>query len=567
MPYKFNCQDRNYNDWDVVDAASLKEEKVDLVEPSKHKLFNQDIFTIDDGNIKIVHSSARNMKCIPGVLVLEGNKRYGKIKKNRYFYKCVPDDKRFPEFLTAYSPKIKFIKKMENKYIVFKFKSWDEKHPICEIVQTIGDVGKLENFYEYQLYCKSLYASIQDFRQKTIKALKVKSEEAFIEEMKEKYNAEDRVDWDIITIDPTLSKDFDDGMSLIEKDDSYVFSIYISNVSFWMDALDLWSSFSQRITTIYLPDRKRPMLPTVLSDALCSLQEKRMRFAFTLDVCVDKESYEIKDVSFKNCCIRVRENFRYDTERQENDETYKFIKAFILKINRKYRYVDNIETSHDIIAYSMILMNYLAAQEMLKYNTGIFRTAKLSGNFVAPDNVPSDVVKFLKMWNSFGGKYVKFHEVEGHDMLELDAYIHITSPIRRLVDLLNIIELQKVLGIVKISEKGEEFYNKWTSPEMFEYINVTMRSVRKVQNDCALLNICVNDERIRNKIHEGFIFDKIQRNDGLYQYMVYFPEMKMVNRFTSRHDKDNLSSQNFRLFIFLDEIRLKQKIRVEMVNE
>ena len=109
--------------------------------------------------------------------------------------------------------------------------------------------------------------------------------------------------------------------------------------------------------------------------------------------------------------------------------------------------MDNIETSHDIIAYSMILMNYLAAQEMLKYNTGIFRTAKLSGNFVAPDNVPSDVVKFLKMWNSFGGKYVKFHEVEGHDMLELDAYIHITSPIRRLVDLLNIMELQKVLGL------------------------------------------------------------------------------------------------------------------------
>ena len=82
-----------------------------------------------------------------------------------------------------------------------------------------------------------------------------------------------------------------------------------------------------------------------------------------------------------------------------------------------------------------------------------------------------------------------------------------------------------------------------------------------------MLNICVNDERIRNKTHEGFIFDKIQRNDGLYQYMVYFPEMKMVNRFTSRHDKDNLSGQNFRLFIFLDEIRLKQKIRVEMVNE
>ena len=567
MPYKFNCQDRNYSDWDIVDAASLKETKVDLTNPSKYKLFNQDIFTMEEGNIKILHSSARSMKCIPGVLVLEGNKRYGKIKKNRYFYRCVPDDKRFPEFLTAYSPKIKFNKKMENKYIVFKFKSWNEKHPICEIVQTIGDVGKLENFYEYQLYCKSLYASIQDFRKKTIKALKVKSEEAFIEEMKEKYNAEDRIDWDIITIDPSLSKDFDDGLSLVEYEDSYLFSIYISNVSFWMDALDLWSSFSQRITTIYLPDRKRPMLPTVLSDALCSLQENRMRFAFTLDICVDKKNNEIKDVSFKNCCIKVRKNFRYDTEEQENDEKYKSIKEFILKLNKKYRYVDNIDSSHDIIAYSMILMNYLAAKEMLKYRTGIFRTAKLSSNFVPPNNVPSDVVKFLKMWNSFGGKYVKFNEVEGHDMLELDAYIHITSPIRRLVDLLNIIELQKVLGIVDLSESSEEFYRKWTCLEMFEYINVTMRSVRKVQNDCALLNICVNDERIRNKAHKGFIFDKIYRNDGLYQYMVYFPEIKMVNRFTSRHNKKNLSNQNFRLFIFLDEIRLKQKIRVEMVSD
>ena len=59
---------------------------------------------------------------------------------------------------------------------------------------------------------------------------------------------------------------------------------YISNVVFWMEILDLWESFDDRIATIYLPDRKRPMLPTILSDALCSLQENRIRFAFTLDI-------------------------------------------------------------------------------------------------------------------------------------------------------------------------------------------------------------------------------------------------------------------------------------------
>ena len=108
------------------------------------------------------------------------------------------------------------------------------------------------------------------------------------------------------------------------------------------------------------------------------------------------------------------------------------------------------------------------------------------------------------------------------------------------------------------------FYNRWTNPESFEYINQTMRSIRKVQNDCSLLNICATDKRSLERIHTGFIFDKIVRNDDLYQYMVYLPEFKMVNRFTSRHDKVNLSEQQFKLFVFMDENRLKQKIRIEL---
>ncbi len=78
------------------------------------------------------------------------------------------------------------------------------------------------------------------------------------------------------------------------------------------------------------------------------------------------------------------------------------------------------------------------------------------------------------------------------------------------------------------------------------------------------LNICASDEALLSRIHTGFIFDKIIRNDDLYQYMVYFPEFKMINRFTSRHDKENLSAQTFKLYIFMDENQLKQKIRIEL---
>jgi exoribonuclease R len=63
-----------------------------------------------------------------------------------------------------------------------------------------------------------------------------------------------------------------------------------------MDVLNLWDSFSRRISTIYLPDKKRPMLPTILSDCLCSLQENVRRVAFVMDVFI-KEN-EIIDIKF-----------------------------------------------------------------------------------------------------------------------------------------------------------------------------------------------------------------------------------------------------------------------------
>ena len=192
-----------------------------------------------------------------------------------------------------------------------------------------------------------------------------KSENEFIEEILGKYNLVDRRDVDIYSIDPTLSKDFDDAFSFKENDKYAYLNIYIANVAIWLDALDLWNSFSNRIATIYLPDRKRPMLPTVLSDALCSLQEGRTRFAFTLEIVFNKQDMEIESYNYSNSVIKVTKNLRYDTPEQENNITYLKLKAFIQKVNRKkYKYVESIDTSHELIAYLMILMNYISANEM-----------------------------------------------------------------------------------------------------------------------------------------------------------------------------------------------------------
>lgn len=569
--YKVRIGNRDYTNVSTVDAYSLSPIPMPKeLNPVKNKLFNQDIFDITDGNVRVLHSSTRSMQVIPGVLVLKDNKIFGK-KKDKFLFKCVPDDKRFPIFVVPYRIKASFSKSYKNKYIVFKFNSWtdDQKHPVGQIVNVLGDVSKLEHFYEYQLYCKSLYASIQNITKKVMKKLKEKTENEYIENIMKKYTLEDhREDRNIFSIDPLKSRDFDDAFSLNENtDETCKISIYISNVAFWMEILDLWDSFNDRITTIYLPDRKRPMLPTVLSDALCSLTENDIRFAFELELTIDKQTNQIKEHQFFNSIIKVKKNLRYDTPEQENYKDYLIIFEIIKKLNKKTRYMDSLDDSHDLVAFMMITMNCICAKELQKYKSGIFRSASLSTNCEIPENLDTDIKKFVKNWNSFGSEYNKFENMKSHDILELDAYVHITSPIRRLADLLNIMIIQEKLGLNVLSSNARKFYNYWTSDNSLNYINKTMRSVRKVQNDCNLLKICSDDNELLQKTFNGFIFDKLVRNDALYQYMVFIPEINMVNRFTTRVNCSSMTNQKFKLFMFEDEINLKKKIRLEIIIE
>ena len=325
ISYKIYINDRNYSSWEVFDTNNFNKINVDI-DPIKSKLFSNDVFTLDEQlNVNILHSSIRLGTSMPGVLILTGNKTYGRQNKQtpnkkrnegKLLYKCIPDDIRMPSFLVPYELKnVGFSKIFKNMYVTFTFDEWNDKHPRAKLDNVIGPVDVLDNFYEYQLFCKSLNSSIQKFQKDTSKAIDNRSHEGIIETVKVKYpSIQDRTDrktWHIITIDPPKSQDFDDGFSIIDLEDGVQqLSIYISNVTIWMDVLNLWDSFSRRISTIYLPDKKRPMLPTILSDCLCSLQENVTRIAFVMDIFI-KET-EIIDIKYANCFIKVSNNYCYE---------------------------------------------------------------------------------------------------------------------------------------------------------------------------------------------------------------------------------------------------------------
>jgi hypothetical protein len=585
--YKININNRNYDSWTIYLTSTL--ESIELnIEPLKYRLLNGDVFNYNNEEVSIIHSSIRIIENIPAVLILNNNKTYGRTKglKGKLLYKCISDDIRLPEFLVPYEVKnIGFSKVLSNLYVTINFNEWTNKHPIGQIKQVIGTIDKLSNFYEYQLYCKSLYNSIQKFTKDANNALKehqllnitdTLTHNTFIENIYIKHpEIENRLneEWKIITIDPVGSTDYDDGFSIKKLNyNQQLLSIYISNVTLWLDTLNLWDSFSQRISTIYLPDRKRPMLPTILSDCLCSLIENKNRIAFVMDIII--ENNNIKSINYLNCLIKVTKNYNY--EQSELLESEYYIKLFELTrmLSKKYKYGCDVRNSRELVSYLMILMNYYCAKDFITYKNGIFRANIIKNNEIIniPDDVNYELLKFIKIWSSSSSQYINFEKIDTqdyqniikHDMLSMESYTHITSPIRRLIDLLNIIKIQQNKNMINLSNNAFNFYNKWVNK--LDYINITMRAIRKVQSECNMLDMCFHNPEILDKNYEGYCFDKIQRNDGLYQFIVYLPELKLASKITIRVNLNNFEKRFYKLYLFNNEAKFKKKIRLQLIE-
>ena len=111
----------------------------------------------------------------------------------------------------------------------------------------------------------------------------------------------------------------------------------------------------------------------------------------------------------------------------------------------------------------------------------------------------------IRTWNNVVGTYVNFSDDADlkHDMLDIKSYVHITSPIRRLVDILNQIELMDILKI-QMSNECKQFHKSCI--DKLEKINTDMRSVRKIQYECDLLYKCHFTPDILDKTYDGILF-------------------------------------------------------------
>ena len=514
-------------------------------------------------NSEIIQSKLLNHGYLAGVLQLHGNRSFGRTaNKKRLLYKCIPDDKELPVFLVPYEIKMDFSKVFKNKYVLFTFDQWNETHPYGLLKETIGDVDDLNCYYEYQLYCKHLHISINDFTNKSRDVLQNTTTDSIISRMlnDRKYQLEDRRAEYILSIDPDNSRDFDDAFSIQTLDNNETrISIYIANVCLWLEEMELWNSFSTRVSTIYLPDKKRTMLPIALSDVVCSLLENTDRLAFAMDIVFDAD-HQVKDIQYKNAVIRVKKNFVYEEPKLLKNNSYKQLFEFTARLE------DKIKDSHDLVEYWMIYMNSKTGVLMANHKMGVFRSVQYTHSPLPITKLDHHTQQVVRSWNNVIGRYICYSDDADihHDMLERQYYVQITSPIRRLVDVLNMLLVIKHMNLSVLSNSAEVFLTKWLA--QLDFINHSMKDIRKIQVASDVLHRCFHNPDIMNSVYEGVLFDKTMKGDK-FKYMVYLKDIKLLTSYTSHENLDNYTDRMFKIYLFENEDQSRKKIRLQLQHQ
>lgn len=528
---------------------------------------------------------------IPGILKLEGNKSYGRTEgstlrafgstvgrdgpmvasttiraSGRLLYQCIPHNKQFPTCLVPYEIPTSFNKSISNKYVLIEIPNTNLDQEITSIqiyklFETIGDVDDYKAFETYKLHCGALYGAGYS---KWAKIVKAKTPLFDPLSLLTKYQIQDLRDRsNIISVDPPGCKDVDDAMSILYDPISRTttLSIYIANVPIVLDLLGLLDSITDRVTTVYLPaGHKVPMLPPTLSEGACSLLAGELRAAYRMDViftvCLNTGNYDLLESKPPEAClIRVSKNHAYeDIDIPDLDLYWKCARALDANLRTETEEL-NIDT-HAIVASFMKHMNTACAKLLLANRVkGIFRNQQhklLLGN------------QFEFDFDLVGGSAATYDlTCTGHASLEVAEYTHITSPIRRLVDLLNMMLLQNMF--YKSTCQTQLLYDKWLNPHGISIINERSKAAKKAEIACALYYSCLTNPDAH---YMGIIInveedEKQKQNDiHILIHTVYLESLKTTAKYKSDTMINIGTTGQWRICVFNNESTLHKKVKI-----
>lgn len=115
--------------------------------------------------------------------------------------------------------------------------------------------------------------------------------------------------------------------------------------------------------------------------------------------------------------------------------------------------------------------------------------------------------------------------------------------------------------IGEMNGESRTFLQSWQT--QLDFVNASMRAIRKVQTDCEVLRKCISSPEILQGVHDGVVFDKHMKSDGTYTYMVYLHQIRVLSRINTLENLHNYGAYQFNMFVFEDETHIHKKIRLQ----
>ena len=453
---------------------------------------------------------------ITGILQLNNNTKYGFTNKNIPYFKFIPTSNKYPTFIIPVKKKLL----KQPYYLVIKFNKWDtnNKHPIGQIEHYIGYVGTKDIETNMLLYKHNLYP--------------IKNKITYLD-----YNASNNIDYYTYSIDPKGCKDIDDAIHIKRlENNSYEVGIHIANVGEHIEINNI-NSFS----SIYLQDNQINMLNDNQTYNTFSLSNNIPKHAISLIIIY--QNNKIKSSKFRKSIVFNTPLSYEEAEILKENHTHdlNILHNFICKLQNKKK----IHMTK-VVEYFMILYNNVGAKILYQYNNNtILRTHSCNNNI----NDENELSKYLSILNKNSAVYESNPKNTHHSDLDLNYYTHLTSPIRRYVDIINQKNILKFL-------KNEEIITTNT----LEHINIYNKHLRKFYNNYKKLNIIFNKGNINTY---GYI---LNIND--IKLNIYIPSLDISHSFCAINYKlkqsNKIDSNENRLIINDVVLKLYDKINIKL---
>lgn len=188
-------------------------------------------------------------------------------------FMVVPDGRSLHDPVVIHDPHAKNAKLGDKVVIELLHYPEDDYLPEGVITRVLGEAGRPD--VETQAVIEA-HGLRQEFPHEVIEAARRASKRLEDELGDEIARREDLRETFVFTIDPPDAKDFDDAISIARDGDSgqWTLGVHIADVAQYVrsgEALDVEAHM--RGNSVYLPRLVIPMLPEVLSNGVCSLQE------------------------------------------------------------------------------------------------------------------------------------------------------------------------------------------------------------------------------------------------------------------------------------------------------